>query len=189
METVGRADTDVGPNQGRSSENRTVKVRFPDRLTRIRLESVDHPILSSEENRISVQCGRIFPCRVLAIETTRKMPAYFACGKLKTEQVIALGHCVEAIVLSHNIGCDAEILKVSRADEILPADCPGRTIEGVDVALAAGVGANHDQIVRNKRIVMEAVLIAILLDVVAPTDLASIFVESVEIPRARADVK
>jgi hypothetical protein len=36
---------------------------------------------------------------------------------------------------------------------------------------------------------MEAVLIAILLDVVAPTDLASIFVESVEIPRARADVK
>ena len=126
---------------------------------------------------------------MLAVEATRKMPAHRASGKIKAEQVITLRHCVNSIALAHDVRRDAEIFKVTRADEILPTDFSARALEGVDVTLPSCVRANHDQIVCNKRVIVKAALVAILLDVIAPAELAVIFVESVEIARAGTDEK
>jgi hypothetical protein len=48
------------------------------------------------------------------------------------------------------------------------------------VSGAAFVGANDDQLIRNERIAVEARLVSVLVNIVAPPHFASPFVEGVE---------
>ena len=69
---------------------------------------------------------------------------------------------------------------------MFPDNLPGSPLEGVDVTDRT-IGADENQVVSNEWIPVEAVLFAVLFDVVAPALLPGLSIEGVEGSGARAD--
>ena len=119
----------------------------------------------------------------------REVPAEFAGGRVETDQLIPRRHGIDGIAALREIRVDAKVAARASGDEILPADFACGTVESVDVALLSYVGADDNRIRGEDRIAVEAGLAAVLMNVVGPADLASVFVESIELSGTRADVK
>jgi hypothetical protein len=164
-----------------------VEVRFPDEPARVGVECVDNPVVTVEEDQIALQGRRIGPFKFGAIEAAGEMPAEMASGKIEAEKVIALRDRVDRVAFSRNVRRDAEVTFASGGDKVFPAHVSRNPVECIDVTLFADVCANDDQIFGDERVAMEAGLIAVLMDVVAPAELAGVFVEGVEISGTGAD--
>jgi hypothetical protein len=69
---------------------------------------------------------------------------------------------------------------------VFPDDLPRFSFKGVYVTCSP-VSADKDQVISDKRVAVEACLVPVLLDVVAPPLLTSLSIECVEVAGARAD--
>lgn len=171
------------------SGDRRVEIRFPEHFPGIGIERIDNAVMAIEYNCVACEYRRISPLGLRSVKIAGEMPAKLPGGNVKTEKVITLRDGINGFIVSHK-ACGYAAVKVGGSrNEVFPADFASGAVKGVDVALFANICANDYQVGRDERIAVKAGLAAILMDVVAPADLAGVFVESIEVSRARADVK
>lgn len=126
-----------------------MQVCFPNGLAGSGVERIDNAVVAIEENDVACEGWGIGPFGLWSIKIAGEMPSEMACRKIKAEQIIALSDGIDRVALSNNVGRDAKVAVGRRSDKILPAGFACVTVEGVDVALLADVGADDNQVARD----------------------------------------
>jgi hypothetical protein len=143
--------------------------------------------MTGKENAIAQQCWRVRPFKLCPVKTASEVPHKTAACEVKAQEIISLRDSIDAAAASYDIGADSEITFAAGSDQVFPSDLASEPVKRVYVALPTDVSADDYQSRGDKRIAVEATLIAILPDVVNPSYFSGSLVQRVEVPGTGTD--
>ena len=188
---VGRPKVDAVIRDYQMRRDARAQPALPYSFPCLSIERINVAINTAEIYPTSVNGGRIGPLELTSGELALKRPVQPPCFQIQTQQLVSKSNAIHTWAEGDDMSGNTTSVRYAIGEFVFPANSPSHPFEGINVAnsirTTPAVGADDNQIICNERISMKAGLIAILLDVVTPSDFTGRSVESIERSGARPD--